>query len=150
MVEVGQKAPSFELKDEQGKAVSSESFSGKKILLAFFPLAFSPVCTEEMKCFHNDFIKFQEKGISVLGISVDSHWSNAAFRKSIGSSIPLFSDISREAARRFGILRPEGFSERAYFLIDGQGIIRFKHVMDIPKNKLNDDELLQAIGESGL
>ena len=146
MVEVGQKAPSFELKDENGNVVGSESFRGKKILLAFFPLAFSPVCTDEMKCFHSDLEKFQEKGVAILGISVDSHWSNAAFRKSVGSSISLFSDFSREASKKFGILRQEGFSERAYFLIDEGGVIRFKHVMDTPKQKLDDDALLREVG----
>ncbi|MBI2575889.1 redoxin domain-containing protein [Candidatus Woesearchaeota archaeon] len=146
MVEVGQKAPSFALKDEQGNVVDSKSFTGKKILLAFFPFAFSPVCTDEMKCFHSDLEKFRDKGIAILGISVDSHWSNAAFRRSIGSSIPLFSDFSKETAGKFGILRPEGFSERAYFLIDEKGIIRFKHVMETPKQKLDDDALLLEVG----
>ena len=145
MVNVGEKAPDAELKDVDGKSVSISGFAGKKVLLSFFPFAFSPVCTKEFGCFMDDMEKFGDKGVEVVGISVDSHWSNKAFADSLGVDIPLLSDFDKSASKAFGILRSEGFSERAYFLIDENGVVRYKHVMGNPAEKLDDDELLKNI-----
>src|SRR3989344_7641347 len=112
MVNVGEKAPDAELKDVDGKSVSISDFAGKKVLLSFFPFAFSPVCTDEFGCFMNDMEKFKDKGVRVVGISVDSHWTNKAFADNMGVDILLLSDFDKKASNAFGILRPEGFSER--------------------------------------
>ncbi len=145
MVSVGEKAPDVELKDTAGNLVRLGSFRGKKVLLSFFPFAFSPVCTKEFGCFMDDMEKFRDKGVEVAGISVDSHWSNKAFADSIGSDFPLLSDFDKKASRAFGVLRNDGFSERAYFLIDENGVVIYKHVMSNPAEKLDDEELLKNI-----
>lgn len=145
MVEVGSKAPEFTLKDQNEKDVSLADFAGKKVLLAFFPFAFSPVCTEELGCFESDMSQFTEKGINVLGISVDSTWSNKAFADQLGVNYPLLSDFAKECSKSYGLLREEGFSERAYIVVDEQGNVSFKHVMDSPANKLDNEELLKSL-----
>ena len=147
MTTIGEKAPDFEVKDQNGNPVKLSSFKGKKVLLAFFPSAFSPVCTDEMGCFQHDINQFKAKGVEVLCISVDSYWSNKAFAEKLGVNFPLLSDFSKDAAKNFGVLRAEGFSERAYFVVDEKGIIRFKHVMDSPGKKLDNKELLKALGK---
>ena len=143
MVNKGDKAPDFTLKDQDQKEVKLSDFRGKKVLLAFYPFAFSPVCSDELCNFGNEIEKF--RGITVLGISVDSHWSNKAFADKLDINIPLLSDFNKEVTKKYGVLRPEGFSNRAYFLIDGQGTIVFKHIMDVPGKKLDNDELLSAM-----
>jgi len=145
MVNVGEPAPDFVAKDENNQEVSLSQFRGKNVLLAFFPFAFSPVCTEEHKCFMDDFSAFVNLGIQILGISVDSHWVQNAFKKSLNINHPLLSDFSKEISRKYGILRKEGFAERAYFLIDKDGIIRYKHIMETPGTKLDDSEILEAV-----
>ncbi|MBI2173014.1 MAG: redoxin domain-containing protein [Candidatus Aenigmarchaeota archaeon] len=145
MVNVGEKAPDVELKNVDGKVVKLSTFRGKKVLLSFFPFAFSPVCTDEFGCFMDDMEKFKDRGVQVVGISVDSHWANKAFADSMDVDISLLSDFDKNAAKSFGVLRPEGFSERAYFLIDENGMVRYKHVMAKPSEKLDDEELLKNI-----
>jgi len=145
MLNVGDKAPDFELKDQDGKNVKLSTFHGRKVLLAFFPFAFSPVCTEEMKCFENDLDEFKNKGIEIVGVSVDSGWSNKAFSDKLGLNFPLLSDFNKEVSEKYGVLRPEGFSERAYFVIDEKGVIKFRHVMESPGKKLDNGELLKVL-----
>ncbi len=145
MLNVGDKAPDFELKDQDGKNVKLSTFHGRKVLLAFFPFAFSPVCTEEMKCFENDLDEFKNKGIEIVGVSVDSGWSNKAFSDKLGLNFPLLSDFNKEVSKKYGVLRPEGFSERAYFVIDEKGLIKFRHVMESPGKKLDNGELLKVL-----
>ena len=147
MTNIGEKAPDFELKDQNGNTVKLSNFKGKKVLLAFFPFAFSPVCTDEMGCFQNDLQQFKNKGVEIMGISVDSSWSNKVFAEKLGVNFPLLSDFSKEAAKNFGVLRAEGFSERAYFVVDEKGIIRFKQVMDSPGKKLDNAALLKTLGK---
>ncbi len=147
MVNVGDLAPDFELKDGNQNVVKLSSFKGKKVLLAFFPFAFSPVCTGQLGCFQTDLAKFQEKGAQILGISVDSHWANNAFAKSLNLTFPLLSDFDKKACTAYGVLRADGFSERAYFLIDEKGRIKYKHVMPSTGQKLDEKELLKEVSK---
>ena len=146
MANVGDKAPQFELKDQNQKNVTLGDYKGKKVLLAFYPFAFSPVCSDELTCFRNDLSHFVDKGVEVLGISVDSTWSNKAFADSLGVSYPLLSDFGKEVSKQYGVLRPEGFADRAYILVDEEGTVKFRHVMDSPGNRLDNAELMKAIG----
>ena len=146
MANVGDKAPQFELKDQNQKNVTLGEYKGKKVLIAFYPFAFSPVCSDELTCFRNDLSHFADKGVEVLGISVDSTWSNKAFADSLGVSYPLLSDFGKEVSKQYGVLRPEGFADRAYFLVDEEGTVKFRHVMDSPGNRLDNAELMKAIG----
>ena len=145
MVNVGDTAPNFELKDQTGNMVSLASFKGKKVLLAFYPFAFSPPCTEELSCFRDDYSQFTATGASVLGISVDSHFANKAFAEHLKVTYPLLSDFSKEVCKSYGTLRPEGFSDRAYFVVDGQGKVVYKKVMETPPTMLTNQEVLSAL-----
>ncbi len=146
MVNVSDKAPDFTLKNENEEDVSLSQYRGKNVLLCFFPFAFSPVCTVEMSCFKDDFDEFRNLDVQILAISVDSHYSLAAFKKSLSANdVTFLSDFSKEVSRKYGVLRPEGKSERAYFLIDKDGVVRWKHVMPSPGTRLENEDLLKAI-----
>ncbi len=145
MVIVGERAPDFTLKDQNDKEVKLSDFHGKKILLAFYVADWSPVCGPEMKCFSDDIGKLREHDISVVGISVDSVWSHKAWSEQMGISFPILSDFDKNVSKAYGLLRPEGFSERAYILIDEHGIIKWRHVMPQPGQKLDNEEILKAI-----
>lgn len=144
MVNVGDKAPDFELADQNDRKIRLADYRGKKVLLAFFPFAFSPVCTDEMKCFREDMGELENEGLHILAISVDSGWSQKAWASQLGITHPVLSDFNRDVCRQYGVLRPEGFSERAYFLIDESGTIRWKHVMPQPGLRLENSDILEA------
>lgn len=144
MVNVGEKAPDFALKNQDDKEVRLSDFRGKNVLLAFYPFDWSPVCTTEMSCFNNDLNSLQ-KHAQVLGISVDSVWSHKAWSDAMGINFPLLSDFGKNVIRAYGLLRPEGFSERAYALVDGNGVVKWKHVMHSPGERLENVEIVEAI-----
>ena len=144
-VEVGQEAPDFTLKNQNQEDIKLSDFRGKNILLAFYPFDFSPVCTDEMSCFQIDLQKLRSKNTEVLAISIDSHWSHKAFAGKLNLNYSLLSDFNKEASKKYGVLRKEGFSNRAYFTIDKDGVIRYKKIMDNPGMKLENKELFEAL-----
>ncbi len=111
MPEIGQQAPDFALPDQDGKEIKLSDFRGKKIILAFYPFDFSPVCTVEFGCFQDEFNKLNNINAQVIGISVDSKYSHKEFAQKLGLGFILLSDFSREVCRLYGTLRKEGFSE---------------------------------------
>jgi peroxiredoxin len=145
MATVGQAAPHFELPDQNRQPVKLSDFKGKKLLVAFYPFAFSPPCTDELTCFRNDLSHFQGKGVEVVGISVDSTWTQKAFADSLGVTYPLLSDFGKTVSKEYDVLRPEGFANRAYIVIDETGKIAFRQVMDNPAERLQNEALLAAI-----
>ena len=145
MVNVGEKAPDFVLKDQHDRDVRLHDFHGKKVLLAFYVGDWSPVCGPEMACFKDDLGELRNHSIGVLGISVDSVWSHKAWAKHLGIDFSILSDLKREVSRAYGLLRQEGFSERAYLLIDENGIVRWKHVMPNPGDRLEAEDILKGI-----
>ena len=147
MIEVGHQAPDFALVDQDSKERKLSEFSGKNIILAFYPFDFSPTCTAEFGCFQKDLSKLNEMNAQVLGISVDSKYSHKEFAKKLNLNFPLLSDFNREVCKLYGTLRKEGFSERAYFIIDKQGIVRFKYLMPIPKDRLENEQLIEDLNK---
>ena len=145
MVEIGQEAPDFTLVDQDGKDVKLSDFRGKNVILAFYPFDFSPVCTVEFGCFQDDLSRLNELNAQVLGISVDSKYSHKEFATKLGLNFPLLSDFNREVCKLYGTLRNEGFSERAYFIIDKEGIVRFKYLMSTPDDRLENEQLLEDL-----
>ena len=145
MIKVGDQAPDFTLKSDAKEDVTLFSFRGRPVLLCFFPSAFSPVCTTEMACFKDDFSEFSGLNVQILAVSVDSHWSHAAFKKSIGASFPFLSDFDKTTSAEYGVLRRDGFSDRAYFLIDKNGIVRYVNVMPVTGTRLENKDLIEAI-----
>ncbi len=145
MVTVGTRAPDFELKDEEGKKVRLSDYNGRPVLIAFFPFAFSPVCTAEMCSFRDELDKFSEAGVQIIGISVDSTWGLKAWKEKLGLSFPLLSDFSKDLARRYGVLRAEGFADRSYFLVGADGMVKYKQIMPNPGMKLENEKIFSNI-----
>ena len=147
MVEVKQQAPDFTLPNQDGKEIKLSDFIGKNVLLAFYPFDFSPVCTVEFGCFVQDLSKLNELNAQVLGISVDSKYSHKEFATKLKLNFPLLSDFNKEVCKLYGTLRKEGFSERAYFIIDKNGIVRFKYMMPTPKDRLENSKLIEDLNK---
>src|ERR1051325_11304731 len=107
-VTVGQEAPDFELENQDKKKIKLSDFRGKsKVVLAFYPLDFSPVCTNEHVCFMTDLPQFSAKDAVVLGISVDSVWCHKAFREATGIKYDLLADIKREVVKKYDLFLEE-------------------------------------------
>ena len=127
--QVGDRAPDFTLSDQDGNAVTLSSFAGKKhVVLVFHPLAFTSICSIQMPGYNRELQTFDGLEAQVLGVSVDSSAAHRAWSDALGGiDFPMLSDFypHGEVAKRYGVLRPEGFSERATFIIDKGGIIRF-------------------------
>ena len=147
MVEINEQAPDFILADQDGNERKLSDFRGKNIILAFYPFDFSPVCSAEFGCFKGDLSKLNEFNAQVLGISVDSKYSHKEFADKLGLDFPLLSDFNREICKLYGTLRKEGFSERAYFIIDKEGIVRFKYLMPTPKDRLENEQLIEDLNK---
>ena len=147
---VGDKAPEFSLKSTSGETVSLSQFKGQKnVLLAFFPLAFTGVCTKENCAFTEDYAKFEGKDTVVLPISVDASPSLNEFRAKHKMTHHILSDFKREAGRAYGVLDEEKFfTKRAYFLVDKQGVVRWKHVEPELGMSRTNQELLAAIDKA--
>lgn len=147
-IEVGQPAPEFTLKDQSQKEVSLKDFRGRNVVLAFYPLDFSPVCSKEHACFHDDFSQFEGLNAQILGISVDSAWTHKAFAEKLGIQYPLLADFHPKGAvsEKFGLyLQDKGITNRATVIIDKDGIVRYVNVYDIPQQRANK-ELVEALG----
>ena len=147
MVNVGEKAPDFALPDQDDKRVRLSDFKGRNVILAFYPFDFSPVCTVEFGCFQDDLENLNGLNAQVLGISVDSRYCHKQFAEKLGLNFPLLSDFGKDVCRLYGTLRKEGFSERAYFIIDKKGIVRFKYFMPNPGERLENKQLIEDLNK---
>ena len=145
MADIGQKAPDFTLPDQDGNERKLSDFSGKNVIIAFYPFDFSPVCTVEFGCFEQDLSSLNDLNAQVLGISVDSKYCHMEFANKLKLNFPLLSDFNKEVCRIYGTLRAEGFSNRAYFIIDRHGIVRFKYMMPTPKDRLENIQLIDDL-----
>jgi len=148
---VGDRAPEFSLKSTSGDMVSLSQFKGQKnALIAFFPLAFTGVCTVENCAFTEDYSKFEGKDTVVLPVSVDATPSLNEFRLKNKMTHHILSDFKRDAGRAYGVLDEEKFfTRRAYFLVDKSGTLRFKHVEAELGHSRKNDELLAEIDKLG-
>jgi peroxiredoxin len=145
--QVGDLAPDFTAASTSGSDVSLSSFHGKRnVLLAFFPLAFTGTCTKELICFTEDFDQFAGKGVEILPISVDATPSLKEFKNKLQMKTELLSDFKRDVSRAYGVLNEERFySNRAYFLIDKEGVVRWSHIERNNGERRDNSEVLAAI-----
>jgi peroxiredoxin len=144
---VGSLAPDFTLASTSGEPVTLSQYRGKtNVLLAFFPVAFSRTCTAQMCELAADYDQFTGRDVVVHPISVDSTYSLKEFRAKHGVQAHMLSDFKREVTILYDLLIPEkAWSERAYFLIDRSGIVRWAHVEEHPGLKRTDSEILEQI-----
>lgn len=135
-LQVGDSAPDFELASHRGEQIRLSHFRGQKcVILAFHPLAWTPVCTNQMISYEDDYAWFAEHDTHVLGVGVDAVPSKSAWAKSLGGvSFDLLSDFHPQGAvaAAYGVARDDGISERAVFVVDKEGAVAFAKVYDIP------------------
>jgi len=135
-IAVGQTAPDFVLKDQSQKEVKLSDFAGKKkVVLVFYPLDWSPVCTNEHACFVNDMKDFEKLDAEVLGVSVDSVWSHKAYAEKMGIKYSLLADFQPRGAmaEKYGVyLAEKGITGRAIVIIDKAGKVAWFKNYDIP------------------
>ena len=145
---VGEPAPDFVLPGPYGDLIRLSNFRGRShIVLVFYPFDFSPVCTRQLTLIQENIDRFNALGAEVLGISADSPLSHDAFAEALDLDILLLSDFfGKSVSETYGVLRREGICERATFIIDKDGIIRYAAVHDI--NKPPDIEALFGVLES--
>jgi peroxiredoxin len=147
---VGSSAPDFTLPSTSGQPVTLASLRGKHVLLAFFPLAFTGTCTAEMCAISEDDGKFQSENTVVLPISVDSVPTLKEFKAKERLTVDLLSDFRREVSRSYGVLNEDKFfSNRAYILIDKNGIVRWIHQEANNSERRDNSELLAELAKLG-
>ena len=151
-VQVGTQAPSFTLVDTDKKQRSLDEFKGKKLVIAFFPGAFTGVCTKEMCALRDSMSKFNELNAQVIGISVDSPFANKGFSETNKLQFPLLSDYTRTAVKAYGVELQnfaglEGYTvaQRSVFVLDQDGVIRYAWVAENPGIEPNYDEITKAV-----
>ena len=145
--QIGDVAPDFTAASTSGSEVSLSSFRGKRnVLLAFFPLAFTGTCSKELICFTEDFDQFAGKGVEILPISVDATPSLKEFKNKLQMKTELLSDFKRDVSRAYGVLNEDRFyANRAYFLVDKEGRVRWSHVEGNNGERRDNSEILAAI-----
>ena len=143
----GTRAPEIALASAPDKTVSLASLRGKPVILAFYPADWSPVCGDQMALYNEILPEFQRFGASLFGISVDGVWCHAAFAKDRRLRFPLLADFEPKGgvARAYGAYRAnEGVTERALFVIDREGVIRWSYLSPIDVNP-GADGILAAL-----
>lgn len=145
--QVGDLAPEFAAASTSGKDISLSDYRGKRnVLLAFFPLAFTGTCSKELACFTEDFDQFAGRGVEILPISVDAVPSLREFKNKLQMKTELLSDFKRDISRAYGVLNEDRFySDRAYFLIDKEGRLRWSHVESNNGQRRENQEIFTAM-----
>ncbi|MEE9490235.1 MAG: redoxin domain-containing protein [Thermoplasmata archaeon] len=154
--DVGEKAPGFSLLDTERKPRTLDEFLGKNLVVAFYPGAFTSVCTKEMCAFRDSIARLEELDSGVAGISVNDPFTNAAFAERNAINFPLLSDYKREAAEAFGVSL-ESFAgmsgytaaKRSIFIVDKQGIVRYKWVTEDQGVEPDYEEIQGVLAEIG-
>ena len=151
-IEMGQKAPNFSLYSDAGKTVTLSELRGAPVVLAFFPAAFTGVCEQELCTLRDSLAAFNDLGATVLGISVDSRFSNAAFAEQLGLEFRLLSDYSRSTIDAYDVrfknlAGMEGYdsANRCVFVIDADGIVAWSWIAETPGNEPPYAEVQAAV-----
>jgi len=152
MVNVGDKAPDFTLPDTERKPRKLSEFLGKKLVLAFFPGAFTSVCTKEMCTFRDSLTRLNELKAQVVGVSVNDLFSNKGFSERNMLTFPLLSDYNREVIRLYDIelkdfagLKGYSVAKRSVFVLDKDGFVRYRWVSEDPGVEPNYKEIEEAL-----
>ena len=152
MIRTGDAAQSFSLPQRPGEVVDLAEFIGTRpVLLLFFPLAFSPVCTDEFCTIRDGWSAYADLDAKVFGISIDSPFVTAKFAEELDLPFPLLSDMNRDVAREWDVLHEDLFgmrdvAKRAVFVIDESGTVVYDSVSDDPKVQVDFDSIQSALG----
>ncbi len=150
--EVGQKPPDFQLPDQDRKTKSLKDFSGKKLVLAFIPGAFTSVCTKELCTFRDSTQNLNTLNAQVIGIDVNDPFTNKAFADENRLQFPVLSDYARITVRAYKInhddfagLKGYTAAKRSIFVLDDKGTVRYRWVSDDPMKEPNYEEIKTAL-----
>ena len=149
---VGQKAPDFKLMNDKREEVTLSSQQGHPVVLAFFPAAFTGVCTKELCTFRDSMAKLNSAHAQVYGISVDTSFSLAEFKKQQNLNFPLLSDFNKEVIQSYGVFNPDmiglkGIAKRSTFVIDKDGVVRHAEILEDARNEPNYDKVFEALSK---
>ncbi len=149
-VDVGSKAPDFTLTNQDRQPVTLSGQRGKPVVLAFFPAAFSSVCTKELCTFRDSLAKLGQAKAQVYGISVDTFFTLKAFQDHQKLTFPLLSDFNKQVIRDYGVFNEDmiglkGIAKRAVFVIDKDGVVRHREVLEDARNEPDYDKVFSAL-----
>ncbi len=149
-VAVGSKAPDFTLTNQDREPVTLTKLQGKPVVLAFFPAAFSSVCTKELCTFKDSMAQLGKANAQVFGISVDTFFTLKAFQDQQKLTFPLLSDFNKTAIRDYGVFNEDmiglkGIAKRAVFVIDKEGIVRHAEVLEDARNEPSYDAVYKTL-----
>ena len=147
VIKEGELAPKFSLSAGPGQVVNLTDLHGQNVILAFYPADWSPVCSNQLALYNELLPEFQTLNATLLGISVDSLWCHAAFRQHCHLQFPLLADFEPkgQTAKAYGVYNAsKGITDRALFVIDGQGIVQWSHVFPSKVNP-GADGILSAL-----
>ena len=148
MPSVGDMAPDFTLTAQDKSKVTLGDLRGERVILAFYPAAFTGVCTTEMCTFSEGMASLGDSGVKVFGISVDAPFSNGAFAEKNGIAFPLLSDVHREAVNAYGVALGDfvipGYTvaQRSVFVVEADGTIGYAWIAENPGIEPNYDEVM--------
>jgi peroxiredoxin len=137
MVEPGTPAPDFSLPDQSGSMVSLGDFAGRKLMLCFYPLDFSPVCSDQLSIYQEVLPEIEAKGAELVGVSVDSAYCHRAFREHLNLTMPLLADFHPKGAmsRDYGAYKDDfGTDNRSLVLVGEDGVVRWSYASPSPKD----------------
>jgi peroxiredoxin len=148
--EVGSKAPDFTLTNQDRQPVTLSGQRGKPVVLAFFPAAFSSVCQKELCTFRDSMSRLNQTSAQVYGISVDTFFALKAFSDQQKFTFPLLSDFNKQVIRDYGVYNEDmiglkGIAKRAVFVIDKDGTIRHREVLEDARNEPNYDKVFDTL-----
>jgi peroxiredoxin len=149
-VDVGTKAPDFTLMNQDREPVTLSAQQGHPVVLAFFPAAFSSVCTKELCTFRDSLAQLNHAHAQVYGISVDTFFTLKAFQDNQKLTFPLLSDFNKQAIREYGVFNEDmiglkGIAKRAVFVIDKEGVVLYREVLEDARNEPDYAKVLSAV-----
>src|SRR5438309_6226216 len=149
-VDVGSKAPDFTLTNQDRQPVKLSEQKGRPVVLAFFPAAFSSVCTKELCTFRDSLARLNAANAQVYGISVDTFFTLKAFQEQQGLTFPLLSDFNKQVIRDYGVFNEDmiglkGIAKRAVFVIDKDGVVRHKEVLEDARNEPDYQKVFDTV-----
>jgi peroxiredoxin len=151
MVEPGTPAPDFSLPDQSGNMVSLGDFAGRKLMLCFYPLDFSPVCSDQLSIYQEVLPEIEAKGAELVGVSVDSAYCHRAFREHLNLTMPLLADFHPKGAmsRDYGAYQDDfGTDNRSLVLVGEDGVVRWSYASPSPKEIPGANLIFDALAAS--
>lgn len=150
-LKIGDKAPNFTLRNTEKKEISLNDYKGKNVLILFFPLAFTGVCTEELCSVRDDISSYNDLGVEVLGISVDSLFTLDRFKAEQELNFDLLSDFNKEVCRAYGsmyddfVLEMKGVAKRSAFVVDTEGTLCYAEVLESAGDVPNFNQIKKTL-----